>query len=92
MNVDAKLGRNVFKLDKNSHIEVRHEICRARCTKRYCLFVCPANVYSWSEERERVHVEFEGCLECGACLIACRHEALDWRYPQAGFGVQFRFG
>ena len=92
MNVDAKLGRNVFKLDKNSHIDVRHEICRTRCTKRYCLFVCPSNVYSWSEERDQVHIEFEGCLECGACVIACRHDAIQWRYPQAGFGAQFRFG
>ena len=92
MNVDAKLGQNVFKLDKNSHIVVRHEICRTRCTRRYCLFVCPANVFSWSQERDQVHVEFEGCLECGACRIACRHDALEWRYPRAGFGVQFRFG
>lgn len=92
MNVDAKLGRNVFKLDKNSHIAVRHEVCQTRCTRRYCLVVCPANVYSWNQERGQIHVEYEGCLECGSCVIACRDQALQWRYPQAGFGVQYRFG
>ncbi len=92
MNVEAKLGRNVFKLNKESHIVIHHEICQLRCTTRYCLFVCPAKVYSWSEERGQVHAEFEGCLECGTCVIACRDDALDWRYPQAGFGVQYRFG
>jgi len=44
------------------------------------------------QERDQVHAEFEGCLECGTCIIACLADALDWRYPQAGFGVQYRFG
>ncbi len=92
MNVEAKLGQDVFKPDKDSHIVVRHEVCRDRCTRRSCLVVCPAGVYSWNQERDQLHVEFEGCLECGSCMIACRHGALEWRYPRAGFGVQFRFG
>jgi len=92
MTVEAKLGRNVFKLDKNSHIVVHHDVCRADCSNRYCLFVCPANVYSWNAEREEIHAEFEGCLECGTCLVACHAGALDWHYPCAGFGVQYRFG
>ena len=92
VNVEAKLGRNVFKLDKTSHIEIDADVCRSRCSTRYCLFVCPAEVYSWNEERQQVHVEFEGCLECGTCTLACQEGTLQWRHPQAGFGVQYRFG
>jgi ferredoxin like protein len=92
MTVEAKLGRNVFKLDKNSHIAIRHDVCQTNCVTHYCLFVCPANVYSWSDERKQVHAEFEGCLECGTCVIACDQDALQWRYPRAGYGVQYRFG
>ncbi len=92
MNVEAKLGRNVFKLSRTSHIQLRHDVCRAECRQRYCLSICPAKVFSWNDERQEIHVEFEGCLECGTCMIACPHEALRWQYPQAGFGVQYRFG
>jgi ferredoxin like protein len=35
-------------------------------------------------------VNWEGCLECGTCLMCCDHEALEWRHPRAGFGVQYR--
>ncbi|MFQ6014204.1 MAG: ferredoxin family protein [Anaerolineae bacterium] len=92
MNVEAKLGLNVFKLDKESHITIDHQVCNRVCQKKYCLFVCPARVYTWNEERQEVHADFEGCLECGTCLITCQDQALTWHYPRAGFGVQYRFG
>ena len=58
---------------------------------RPCLFVCPAVLYTLDAE-DRVQVDYEGCLECGTCLIACRDDALTWHYPRAGHGVQYRFG
>ena len=91
MNIEAKLGLNVFKIDTESHIAINQEICQAKCQLRPCLHVCPANVYTLDQE-SRVQAAFEGCLECGTCLIACPHEALTWHYPNAGFGVQYRFG
>ncbi len=91
MNIEAKLGLNVFKLDKESHITIDQEICRSKCEIQYCLHVCPANVYAL-DQKGNVSAEYEGCLECGTCLIACSHEALSWHYPNAGFGVQYRFG
>ena len=92
MSVDAKLGLNVFKADKTSHIEIDEEVCRAQCRKRHCLYVCPAQVFTWSDELDRVHIRFEGCLECTTCGEACQHQALTWRHPQGGCGVQYRFG
>ncbi len=92
MTVDEKLTRDAFKPDTRSHIEIDAEVCRSRCTERYCVRVCPAALYEWNEESDRMVVEHAGCLECGTCLVACRHGALSWRYPRGGFGVQYRYG
>lgn len=91
MNIEAKLGLNVFKIDTESHIAVNREFCQAECPLRPCLHVCPANVYTLDREGQ-VQAGYEGCLECGTCLIACPHGAITWHYPTAGFGVQYRFG
>jgi NAD-dependent dihydropyrimidine dehydrogenase PreA subunit len=37
-------------------------------------------------------VSYEGCLECGTCMIACSEGAIDWRNPRGGFGVSLRYG
>jgi ferredoxin like protein len=91
LKVEEKLGRNVFKVDKDIHIMIDKAICRAKCKSKYCLFVCPAKVYSLDANGD-VHPNPDGCLECGACVVACLEEALSWHYPKAGYGVQYRFG
>ena len=91
MNIEAKLGLDVFKVDTESHIVINLEICQAKCQIRFCLNICPAGLYTLDKQDE-VQVNYEGCLECGACFIACVHEALTWHYPRAGYGVQYRFG
>jgi len=92
MRVDEKLTRNAFKPDTESHILIDAEVCKARCTERYCMRVCPASLYEWNEEADRMVVEHAGCLECGTCLVACTHGALSWHYPRGGYGVQYRYG
>lgn len=93
MSLQAKLGRDVFKIDTQSpHITIDHEVCRERCSTRPCLYVCPAELYRYQQDRDEVFVDYEGCLECGTCLIVCRDGALSWQYPRAAFGVQYRFG
>ena len=37
-----------------------------------------------------VVVNWEGCLECGSCLICCDDRALAWHYPRGESGVQYR--
>jgi len=91
MNIEAKLGLDVFKVDTEPHVFINHEICQEKCQIRYCLTICPAELFTLDKQDE-VQVNYEGCLECGACLIACEHEALTWQYPRAGYGVQYRFG
>ena len=92
MDVAAKLTRNAIKNDTESHIEIDAEKCRARCARRHCVRLCPAGLYEWNEEAGKMVVEYAGCLECGTCLVACREEALSWRYPRGGYGVQYRHG
>ena len=91
MNIEAKLGLNVFKIDDQTHIFIDHEVCRSKCRLRPCLFICPANLYTLDVKNE-IQVDFEGCLECGTCLIACQEDALAWLYPRGGRGIQYRFG
>jgi len=92
LNIEAKLGLDVFQIDsEQSHILIDQEVCQSRCTIRYCLHVCPADLYELNENGEMT-VDYEGCLECGTCYIACREDALEWHYPRAGYGVQYRFG
>jgi len=99
LSIEAKLGLNVFAIDKQPHIVINQAICQSQCLVRYCLYVCPASLYSRDSDGSgasptdgTMHVNYEGCLECGTCLIACPHQALSWHYPRGGFGVQYRFG
>lgn len=89
-DIRAELGLDVFKNDKETHIKIDQQICRD-CRQRYCLYVCPAGRYTEGEGGE-ISFDFEGCLECGTCMIACPNDALHWDYPRGGFGIQLRFG
>lgn len=91
MNIESKLGLDVFALDKEPHIVVDQAACRARCQARVCLSVCPAHLYTQGPAGEIV-LNWEGCLECGTCKLACPEGALTWRYPRGGYGVQYRLG
>lgn len=91
MNIEAKLGLNVFKIDEQAHIRIDREVCQDKCLLRPCLFLCPANLFTL-DAGGRIQVDYEGCLECGTCFVACRDAGLTWSYPRAGRGVQYRFG
>ena len=89
LSIEAKLGLNVFDVDKEPHITVDFSICET-CEKKPCLYICPAKLYQL--ENGKLTYNYEGCLECGSCLIACDKKAVKWNYPKGGFGVQYRFG
>ncbi len=90
INIKAKLGLDTIKADTQKHISINREICKD-CAKRYCLYVCPAQTYTLNKENE-IELDTDGCLECGACKIACLRNAVDWNYPRGGFGVQYKYG
>jgi len=92
MKIDEKLAIDAFKTDKESHIIIHHEICRTKCTVKYCLSVCPGHLYEYDEKVREMKVEYAGCLECGTCKIACEEDAIEWIYPRGDHGVQYRYG
>ena len=92
MKIEEKLAIDAFKTDKESHIRINHDICKSKCTLKYCLSVCPGHLYEYNEETKEIAVEYAGCLESGTCKIACQEEAIEWVYPRGEYGVQYRYG
>ena len=74
-----------------SHLEPTNSDC-VLCQGKPCTLICPAKVYEWSEEENKLIVNFENCLECGACRIACEKQSLKWEYPKGTKGVTFKNG
>ena len=84
--VEEKLLLLKYKTDDFSHIQVDTVACKT-CKSKACTFLCPAAVYSF--ENDELKVEYENCLECGACKVACK--AINWRYVASGKGVIYKF-
>jgi len=90
MSVPEKLSINKYELDESSHITVNQQVCKEVCKNRICLFICPAKVYT--EKNGEIFVDHAGCLECGTCMVACNNKAIQWKYPEGGFGIVYRNG
>ncbi len=90
-SLEEKLYTLKFRPDIYSHLKPDNELCKS-CKNRVCETVCPAKVYEWNEAEQKLNVNFENCLECGACRIACPKNAIDWRYPRGDKGVSFKQG
>ncbi len=91
MNIDDKLYTLKYSPDTKSHLNPDNEQCKL-CESRNCTYICPAKVYEWNEETQSLIVNYENCLECGACRIACERKAIDWQYPKGTKGVTFKQG
>ena len=86
--IDEKLALLKYKSDVNSHIEVDNEIC-STCKTKDCLNVCPAKVYKL--ENGEIKINYENCLECGACYVACPKKSINWVYPKSDCGVVYKY-
>lgn len=91
MNIDKKLYTLKYSPDEKSHLIPDNTQCRL-CESKNCTYICPAKVYEWNEEKQEIIVNYENCLECGACRIACEKKCIDWQYPKGTKGVTFKQG
>ena len=90
-NIDNKLARVKYNPDNCSHLQPDFEACK-KCKSKACVYICPANVYNWDEDKQELSVFYENCLECGACRIACEKQSLVWKYPKGKFGITLKNG
>jgi len=89
-NIDDKLFTVKYKPDaSNSHLEPNQEKCK-ECPTKICTYFCPAHVYEWEEEQNKLVVGYENCIECGACRIGCEYVSIEWKYPRSSCGVTFK--
>ena len=93
LDLDSRLGLDKYNINEgSSHITVDQTSCQV-CAGKPCLTVCPAKVYQ--QVSDQIAANFENCLECGTCQLACDdigEGGLDWRPPDGGFGIIYRFG
>lgn len=90
-NLENKLYTVKYTPDTISHLKPNQEDCK-ECLAKPCIKICPAGVYEWNEEAQKLIVNYENCLECGACRIACEMNSLEWEYPKGTKGVTFKQG
>ncbi len=93
LTLEDKLYRTKYEPDAdNSHIMLSSAQCE-KCEQRVCTYICPAKVYKDDPNNKKlIAVAHENCLECGTCLKSCPHDAIDWKCPDGGMGVKYRFG
>ncbi len=88
-SIQDKLTTIKYNCDNKTHLKVNQKKC-AKCKDKPCTMICPASVYSVDENTNEIIVQYENCLECGACRLACPKGAIDWNYPSSGCGVIFK--
>jgi ferredoxin like protein len=91
MSMDEKLYTLKYTPDTSSHLRPDCEKCKT-CKSKICTIICPAQVYTWDEGSDSMVVNFENCLECGACRITCEGNCLEWEYPRGIKGIMFKNG
>lgn len=89
MALEDKLYTVKYSPDATSHLKPDVELCK-KCKDKPCTFICPAGVYEWQDGK--MIVNFENCLECGACRICCPSKSLNWEYPKGTKGVTIKLG
>lgn len=90
VNVDACLAANKYEPDDVPHIELVDDPDIEEFLK--LVRVCPAALYKIAPDGAK-RFDYSGCLECGTCRIACGDTIVKkWKNPDAGMGVQYRYG
>ena len=86
ISIEEKLFLLKLCPDTEAHIKVNQDTCLF-CKNKECTKFCPANVFAWSNINDELIVAYENCLECGACVIGCPYESIEYKNPRTGHGV-----
>ena len=94
--VEAKLGTLEWKKQPDANILLRSSgpdsPCVTKCKDKTCTMVCPAKVYEWESAHNKVIVNYENCIECGACRMLCPFDNITCEWPGGGMGVKYKYG
>ena len=88
-SIQKKIACDKYICSQISHLNINQKKC-SKCKEKTCLYICPANVYNLDDITGDIVVQYENCLECGACRIACPKKNIKCEYPSAGCGVDFK--
>ena len=95
-SVETKLGLLEYKKSPETHITIAKSgpdsPCVTQCHDKPCTTVCPAKVYEWEADHKKIIVNYENCIECGACRMLCPFDNIKCDWPRGGFGVQYKWG
>ncbi|MBM4155146.1 MAG: ferredoxin family protein [Lentisphaerae bacterium] len=93
LSLADKLYRTKYEPDPgHPHVTVDAASLKKAKTRKI-LKACPAGVYTKDpNDPEKVAVSHENCLECGTCRQAGADEGVEWKQPDGGKGVKYRYG
>ncbi|MBI5247176.1 MAG: 4Fe-4S dicluster domain-containing protein [Elusimicrobia bacterium] len=95
-SVEAKLGHLEWKKSPETHISLKNSgkdaPCVTSCPDKPCTTVCPAKVYEWEASHNKIIVNYENCIECGACRMLCPSDNIICEWPGGGMGVKYKYG
>lgn len=94
--VESKLGTLDWKKSPETHISLKNSgadsPCATTCKDKPCTTVCPAKVYEWEASHNKIIVNYENCIECGACRMLCPWDNITCEWPGGGQGVKYKYG
>lgn len=86
INIFDKLFTVTLKPYFESHILVNNDLC-IQCKNKDCTKLCPTYVFNLSENEEKIILNYENCIECGACPSICPYESIKYQDPKDGYGI-----
>lgn len=94
-SIDCRLKLLTFHPDSEfGHVAITNPQMCKNCNHRVCLTICPTGVFKWNYQcdEQPVLVQYEQCIECGACRLVCPQNNIQFQYPNGGYGVCFNDG
>ena len=88
-SIAQRLSLNIYHVDEKPHIILKPEQCKD-CKFQSCIYICPAGCFELVDGA--ILFSYEGCLECGSCLLVCGNQGLEWNYPRGGKGISYQQG